>query len=212
MTDSPPNIVLIMCDQMRWDAAGFAGSSIVQTPHMDRLAEGGVCFENAYCASPVCSPAGPVGSPDCIRMPHLQLRNYGPIGGSQFDCYLPQYHIAIGDVLKGAGYRCGLVGPWHLGEGHRSQHGFTDCWHIYRYLGDGYTDPLFDYFKQEGVPNLYLAGAERMTLYGDTLAFGTITDPRQQRTTWTVEGGIEFLQQKHDAPFSYLRVSKIRTL
>ena len=129
------------------------------------------------------------------------MRNYGPIGGSQFDCYLPQYHITIGDVLKGAGYRCGLVGPWHLGEGHRSQHGFTDCWHIYRYLGDGHTDPLFDYFKQEGVPNLYLAGAERMTLYGDTLAFGTITDPRQQRTTWTVEGGIEFLQQKHDAPF-----------
>ena len=111
MTDSPPNIALIMCDQMRWDATGFAGSSIVQTPHMDRLAEGGVCFENAYCASPVCSPAGPVGSPDCIRMPHLQLRNYGPIGGSQFGCYLPQYHITIGDVLKGAGYRCSLVRP-----------------------------------------------------------------------------------------------------
>ena len=57
MTDSPPNIVLIMCDQMRWDAAGFAGSSTVQTPYLDRSAEGGVCFENAYCASPVCSPA-----------------------------------------------------------------------------------------------------------------------------------------------------------
>ena len=57
MPQSRPNIILIMCDQMRWDAAGFAGSSIVQTPHLDRLAQSGVCFENAYCASPVCSPA-----------------------------------------------------------------------------------------------------------------------------------------------------------
>ena len=57
MAKSRPNIVLVMCDQMRWDAAGFAGSSIVQTPHLDGLSEGGVCFENAYCASPVCSPA-----------------------------------------------------------------------------------------------------------------------------------------------------------
>ena len=40
MAHTSPNIVLIMCDQMRWDAAGFAGSSIVQTPHLDQLAEG----------------------------------------------------------------------------------------------------------------------------------------------------------------------------
>ena len=44
MANPRPNIVLVMCDQMRWDAAGFAGSSVVQTPHLDRLSDGGRVF------------------------------------------------------------------------------------------------------------------------------------------------------------------------
>ena len=60
---------------------------------------------------------------------------------------------------------------------------------------------LFDYFEQEGVPNLYLSNAPGMTLYENTLEFGTIDDPRQQRTTWTVDRSIEFIQGANDAPF-----------
>ena len=52
-----PNIILIMCDQMNWKTGGFAGNAHVRTPRLDRLAREGVYFENAYCASPVCSPA-----------------------------------------------------------------------------------------------------------------------------------------------------------
>ena len=74
MTTSRPNIVLIMCDQMRWDAAGFAGSPVVQTPHLDQLAASGVCFENAYCASPVCSPAR--ASWLTGLYPHAQMMTY----------------------------------------------------------------------------------------------------------------------------------------
>ena len=78
MANSRPNVILIMCDQMRWDAAGFAGSSTVRTPHLDRLAANGVCFENAYCASPVCSPARASWLSGLYPHAHLQLRNYGP--------------------------------------------------------------------------------------------------------------------------------------
>ena len=189
-----------MCDQMRWDAAGFAGSPIVQTPHLDQLAANGVCFENAYCASPVCSPARASWLTGLYPHAHLQLRNYGPGRKAQFGCYLPQDSITIGDVLKSAGYRCGMVGPWHLGDDHNPQHGFTDFWRAYRYQG-GYPDRLFDYFEQEGVPNLYLSNAPGMTLYENTLEFGTIDDPRQQRTTWTVDRSMEFIQGANDAPF-----------
>ena len=42
----------------------------------------------------------------------------------EFGGYLPPDRITIGDVLKRAGYRCGIVGPWHLGDDHRPQHGF----------------------------------------------------------------------------------------
>ncbi len=200
MADARPNIILIMCDQMRWDAAGFAGSSTVRTPHLDQLAASGVCFENAYCASPVCSPARASWLTGLYPHAHLQLRNYGPGRRGQYGCYLPYDCITIGDVLKAAGYQCGMVGPWHLGDDHNPQHGFTDFWRAYRYQGD-YPDPLFDYFEQEGVPNLYLQDAPGMTLYENTLEFGTIDDHRQQRTTWTVDRSIEFIQGGNDAPF-----------
>ncbi len=190
----------MMCDQMRWNAAGFAGSPTVRTPNLDRLAANGVCFENAYCASPVCSPARASWLTGLYPHAHLQLRNYGPARMGQFGCYLPRDCITIGDVLKTAGYRCGMVGPWHLGEDHNPQHGFTDFWRAYRYQG-GYADSLFDYFEQEEVPNLYLERAPGMTLYENTLEFGTINDPRQQRTTWTMDRGVEFIQDTDGEPF-----------
>ena len=109
--------------------------------------------------------------------------------------------VTIGDVLKCAGYRCGIVGPWHLGDDHRPQHGFSDFWRTYRYLGD-HPDPLFDYFETEGVENLYRSKAPGMTQYGNILEFGTITDPRQQRTTWTIDRSLDFIQQQDDdVPF-----------
>ena len=196
-----PNIILIMCDQMRWDAAGFAGSSIVQTPYLDRLAQSGVCFENAYCASPVCSPARASWLTGLYPHAHLQLKNYGPGSIGKWGSYLPPDRVTIGDVLKSAGYRCGMVGPWHLGNDHLPQHGFDDFWCTYRYLGKDYPDPLLDSFDRAGVPNLYLKDAEGMTQYGNTLEFGVITDPQQQRTTWTIDRSLEFIQQPHDAPF-----------
>ena len=52
-----PNIVLFLTDQLRRDALGCYGNEICQTPNLDRLAEEGVRFDQAYTTSPVCSPA-----------------------------------------------------------------------------------------------------------------------------------------------------------
>ena len=52
-----PNIVLFMTDQLRRDALGCYGNTICKTPNLDALAEQGVCFENAFTTSPVCSPS-----------------------------------------------------------------------------------------------------------------------------------------------------------
>lgn len=51
-----PNILFLMSDEHRFDIAGFAGNSIVNTPTLNRLASTGTVFTNAYTPSPICVP------------------------------------------------------------------------------------------------------------------------------------------------------------
>ena len=54
---SRPNIVFYFSDQQRWDTLGCYGQKLPVTPNLDRLAEEGVRFENAFTCQPVCGPA-----------------------------------------------------------------------------------------------------------------------------------------------------------
>jgi arylsulfatase len=57
MSSSPPNIILIMTDQQRYDTIGALGFPYLQTPNLDRLVRQGVAFEQCYCAAPSCVPS-----------------------------------------------------------------------------------------------------------------------------------------------------------
>ena len=50
-----PNIIFILTDDQRWDALGYVGNNIIQTPEMDKLAESGVYFRNGMVTTPICS-------------------------------------------------------------------------------------------------------------------------------------------------------------
>jgi arylsulfatase A-like enzyme len=50
-----PNIIFLLTDDQRWDALGFAGNEVIQTPQMDRLAQEGVYFQNAYVTTSICA-------------------------------------------------------------------------------------------------------------------------------------------------------------
>ncbi len=52
----PPNVILILADDLGWTDLGFMGSDFYETPNIDRLASSGVRFTNAYAATTVCSP------------------------------------------------------------------------------------------------------------------------------------------------------------
>ena len=52
-----PNILVVLLDDLRWDALGYAGHPHVKTPHIDRLANEGVYFKNAFCTTSLCSPS-----------------------------------------------------------------------------------------------------------------------------------------------------------
>jgi len=57
MTQSRPNVLLVLTDQQRTDSIGAYGSAFAHTPTLDRLAAGGVRCTDAWCTNPVCTPS-----------------------------------------------------------------------------------------------------------------------------------------------------------
>jgi arylsulfatase len=100
-----PNILFIMCDQLRADALGCAGTW-VKTPNIDRIARGGVRFSNCVTTSPVCIPARI--SMATGRYPH----NTGIWSNGRFD--LPKGTPMWMSAIRDAGYRTSLFGKTAL--------------------------------------------------------------------------------------------------
>src|SRR5688572_16348236 len=106
MTMPPrPNVLVIMSDQHAPRFSGAYGHSIVRTPHLDRLARGGVVFENAYCASSICVPS---------RMAFMTGRHIHNIGVWDNGCPLPVNTVTWAHSLRAAGYDAVLAGKQHF--------------------------------------------------------------------------------------------------
>jgi arylsulfatase len=200
MASDRPNLILIMCDQMRHDCAGFAGSRLVQTPNLDQLAHSGVVCEQTYCASPVCSPARASWLSGLYPHATGQLVNAGPTTTKTPWSQMRADCVTLGDLFNASGYHCGISGPWHLGDDHRPQHGFESFWRTYRYQGNDNPDRFYDYLEREGVSNIY-TDKDRFVDPGYHMPYATLEDPRQQRTTWTIDQGIEFIEGADDDPY-----------
>ena len=52
----PPNVILLMADDLGWSDTGFNGNEVVETPALDEMADHGLVFDRFYAAAPVCSP------------------------------------------------------------------------------------------------------------------------------------------------------------
>ena len=182
---------------------GYAGNPLIHTPNIDRLAARGVWFENAYCAAPVCSPARASWFTGLYPHAHRQFINC--TNEAVPERYLAAGVPTIGDLLKPHGYACGNAGVWHLGNDATPQHGFTDFWVCFSYLYDkSFPGAFFDYLNDLGISNPYALDAQGVFRYGEEMPLGVLTDPRQQRSTWTVDRALEFLAQDHERPFLLL--------
>ena len=110
-----PNVVIIVADDLGYADIGAQGiSKDVKTPHIDSLAADGVRFRNGYVTAPVCAP-----SRAGLLTGRYQQRfgfELNP-GGVDWPNYgLPATEVPLSDVMRGAGYRTGMIGKWHLGN------------------------------------------------------------------------------------------------
>ena len=117
-----PNVLLFISDQQRADTMPGVTQVHAHTPHMAWLTETGVAFRNAFCTSPICTPAR--GSILSGLFPHTTgvVANYDvdPLTMTMRDD-IP----LIADHLRPEGYACAYVGKWHLPTGD-DRRGFRD--------------------------------------------------------------------------------------
>jgi len=106
------NVLLVLADQWRAQAFGFAGDGNVKTPHLDRLAGQSVRFLNAIAGMPVCCPT---------RASLLTGQRPLTTGVFLNDVPLNPQAMTLAKVLQAAGYDTGYIGKWHLNGDGRSR-------------------------------------------------------------------------------------------
>ncbi|MGE3311108.1 MAG: sulfatase [Limisphaerales bacterium] len=104
---SRPNVLFILCDDIRPDAVGCYGSAHVRTPHIDALARDGVRFANAFCTTSLCSPSRASILTGLYASRHGVRDNF-----TELPARLPQWPAR----LQEQGYSTAYLGKWHMGE------------------------------------------------------------------------------------------------
>ncbi|HEX7901922.1 MAG TPA: sulfatase [Planctomycetota bacterium] len=106
-SDAPPNIVLIIADDLAWDDLGAYGHPTLRTPNIDRLAREGLRFDRAYVTTSSCSPSR--ASLITGRYPHSA-------DAEQLHWRLPPDQVTFVELLRKSGYWTAAAGKWHLGD------------------------------------------------------------------------------------------------
>jgi len=141
MGSRPPNVILIVADDLGYGDVGYQGSSQIPTPHLDALAAAGVVFTQGYVSSAGCSPsrAGLLTGRNQVGFGYdNNLAETQPGFDPEF-AGLPVSERTIADRLGAAGYVTGLGGKWHLGsrpQFHPLRRGFGGFWGV---LGGGHS-------------------------------------------------------------------------
>ncbi|MDJ0929291.1 MAG: sulfatase-like hydrolase/transferase [Gammaproteobacteria bacterium] len=180
----PTNLLLIVTDNQSPGLLGAYGNPDIRTPNIDRLAEQGLLFEQAYATSGVCSPTratlltGLLPSQTGVHngLPgRYKVANWSAI--EEFR-NLPQ-------TLADAGYRTGLVGKYHLGDHRNPQLGFK-YWVTFR---GGHTESFVDMDVNDNGTMLNVAElGQHVTDY------------------WTTQA-VRFLEQQNDERPFFLMLS-----
>ena len=119
----PPNILLVICDQLRAFETGCYGNPIIHTPNLDRMAREGLRFETAVSTFPVCMAARSVLLSGQYNRTCTGGVSNVSLPGQQGDFIMPEYpeygrpHLpetTLAEALRSRGYYTAAIGKWHI--------------------------------------------------------------------------------------------------
>ncbi len=127
-----PNIILILADQMRYDTLGITGNPVIQTPHIDSLADSGWVFTRPYSCLPICMP----------QRVSLMTGQYPSAHGTVCNGipYQGRYPM-LPELLRDQGYQTFSSGKMHLNP-----------------IAEGFTEPLEEPGEVQGLPYMGFEG------------------------------------------------------
>lgn len=130
-TGTSQNVVFFLVDDLGWTDLGSFGSEFYETPNLDRLAQSGIKFTQAYAASPVCSPTRAsimtgkypskmyntdwFGAPQPDQIQRHWTKNK-PLKPAPYEPNLALGEVTLAEAFQAAGYTTFFAGKWHLGE------------------------------------------------------------------------------------------------
>ncbi len=189
-----PNIIVILADDAGYADFGFMGSTDLETPNIDVLANDGVVFTDAHVSATVCAPS---------RAGLLTGRYQQRFG---FECNIPPHgkgigkdDKTIGDVLQDGGYKTIAIGKWHVGETdehHPNNRGFDE---FYGFLGGSRSYFLNEKTDKEGNPHAILHNNQQVDFEGYlTDVFG--------------DKAVDYIEEYSNQPFfMYLAFNAVHT-
>ena len=194
----PPNIVLILADDLGYGDTSIYGSKSIPTPHIDALAHGGARLTNAYVTAASCSP-----SRAGLMTGRYQQRfgfEFNTAGGQiTHTLYrgLDPAAVTLAEVLHKAGYLTGMFGKWHLGSRphfHPQSRGFHE---FYGFLAGAHS-----FFPAQGDEPVY---STVMRGHDPLIESEYLTDAIARET-------VRFIDDHHDRPFfAYVPFNAVHT-
>jgi arylsulfatase A-like enzyme len=189
-TERPPNIVILLADDLGYGDLGCYGSPIIATPHLDRMAAEGVRLTSCYAAAPFCSP-----SRAALLTGRLPARCGVPYVLFPAEHHgLPEAEITLAEWLRERGYATACIGKWHLGADapfHPQRHGF-DLFYGVPYSNDALEWPLGEPFQQ-------VMGLEPLPLLEGAQIVEAPVDQSLLTRRYT-ERAVQFLREHRDRP------------
>ena len=185
----PPNVVLVMMDDLGYGDLGSYGATDVRTPNIDRLAREGVRLTDAYANGAVCTPtrAALMTGQYPQRVGLEDVLGFSPADRERG---LPVRGHSLPALLKTRGYATGLIGKWHLGwkpEFGPNAHGFDEFY--------GFMSGAHSYYTNRA--DVRRTGPGAPDLFENTVpveATGYLTDEFTRRA-------VSFISRNRDKPF-----------